>query len=435
LHAGKSQQSQLRGAGAFTEETLPYRNIDKPARETKLEQKPLPKHMDMDLGVRAMMAPTSRNTKPQTGEAVSRLAMFRKQQQTVHGLTAGDIVDAEDPSDRRRASTKVLATLVPEMNEGTYQDYAKPGRPRHYNHHESKLARNFSAAKDSDVDDGVFQNNRKRDERRARDTTGSLSFGRGGLGRQLGHDGTASDINALAHSGHRGDQVQRYGDRYAGKNTESHLGTGVTFVPDEDRVNEGIFDRRHRTGFEGRKQESALSGVAMNLDKSKTDDGIFDERHNFGKYAGKDVESGIGPGMSLDKSKTDNGIFDERHVDPFAGRDTAGNIGPGFVVNADAAADKAFLPENAGRIQHAGMDNQSALASNFAVKDDAAGLDDRKHGGKFAHKDSETGIGRGFVPREDASSEGIFAENRSYRRVLSSHWSPYDRVGVMNADP
>jgi hypothetical protein len=35
----------------------------------------------------------------------------------------------------------------------------------------------------------------------------------------------------------------------------------------------------------------------------------------------------------------------------------------------------------------------------------------------------------------DALAEVLLVDAARLRRVLFSHWSPYDRVGVVNADP
>ena len=58
----------------------------------RLEQKPLPKHNDMDMGVLAYMAPQNREQtiKPKTGAARGRLEAYHTQQRLDKGVGLGD---------------------------------------------------------------------------------------------------------------------------------------------------------------------------------------------------------------------------------------------------------------------------------------------------------------------------------------------------------
>ena len=157
----------------------------------RLEQKPLPKHNDMDMGVLAYMAPQNREQtiKPKTGAARGRLEAYHTQQRLDKGIGLGDYEKVPEhlknigvSKDRMkpRPSEKVMKMLVPEAQEGEY-DAGGPSRARGEYHGSANRDNievgsvNGMVAKSEAQFDGIFgESSRAREREHRRNPASSL---------------------------------------------------------------------------------------------------------------------------------------------------------------------------------------------------------------------------------------------------------------------
>ena len=476
-HAGKKQQSQFTGAGMIDKDySDPYEGYR--GGVNRLEQKLLPRHNDMDMGVLAYMAPQNREQtiKPKTGAARGRLEAYHTQQRLDKGIGLGDYEKVPEhlknigvSKDRMkpRPSEKVMKMLVPEAQEGEY-DAGGPSRARGEYHGSANRDNievgsvNGMVAKSEAQFDGIFDENRRgpgmrtstqsrikfengvivaeneaahdgifekpEDGKRAAKkqyaydaTRSSIGFGEGGL---IGsREGTNEGIFENAEDGYRKGVTRKQGVQKGGKDEnvgaasmkwgrEASRGTGMHLT----EGGEGIFHEDHtqRGGYAGKVIESSIGpGMAVEADKS-----IRDHRVRF---PGKHSETGFGPGFTLDESKVDDGIFQEGRSNRFAGKDNEDNltVGPGGIMGKKGATYESVTSE--GRtIQHAGADTKSSLrAGPGGFYGDAGTTDEgifsERNRNKYAGKDAESGIGPGFIPRQNSASDGIFAEGRTFK--------------------
>ena len=476
-HAGKKQQSQFTGAGMIDKDySDPYEGYR--GGVNRLEQKPLPKHNDMDMGVLAYMAPQNREQtiKPKTGAARGRLEAYHTQQRLDKGIGLGDYEKVPEhlknigvSKDRMkpRPSEKVMKMLVPEAQEGEY-DAGGPSRARGEYHgsasrtnievgsvngmvakseaqfdesstrivagpgceHRRNPASSLKTASSSPQTklrttassrnprmESAPPKNSTRTTRRARP---SVSARAALIGSR---EGTNEGIFENAEDGYRKGVTRKQGVQKGGKDEnvgaasmkwarEASRGTGMHLT----EGGEGIFHEDHtqRGGYAGKVIESSIGpGMAVEADKS-----IRDHRVRF---PGKHSETGFGPGFTLDESKVDDGIFQEGRSNRFAGKDNEDNltVGPGGIMGKKGATYESVTSE--GRtIQHAGADTRSSLrAGPGGFYGDAGTTDEgifsERNRNKYAGKDAESGIGPGFIPRQNSASDGIFAEGRTFK--------------------
>jgi hypothetical protein len=475
-HAGKKQQSNFTGAGMIDKDySDPYEGYR--GGVNRLEQKPLPKHNDMDMGVLAYMAPQNREQtiKPKTGAARGRLEAYHTQQRLDKGIGLGDYekvpenlknIGVPKAGVKPRPSEKVMKMLVPEAQEGEY-DAGAPTRAKGLYHGISTKANlevgsvNGMVAKSEAQYDGIFDENRRSGMRSstqsrikfengvlvaensgARDgilerpeegfrnskrqyahdaTRSSITFGDGGLTGS--REGTNEGIFEKPEDGYRKGVTRKQGVQKGGRD-ETAGAASMTWGADASRgtgahqteAGEGIFHERHtqRGGYAGKDTESSFGpGMVVDADKSV--------RAHRVRFPGKHSETGFGPGFTLDESKVDDGIFNEGRWNRFAGKDNEDNltVGPGGIMGKKGATYENVTQEGRA-IKHAGADSKSSLRAGpggfYGDKGTTdEGIFSERNRNKFAGKDAESGIGPGFIPRQEAASDGIFAEGRTNR--------------------
>ena len=475
-HAGKKQQSNFTGAGMIDKDySDPYEGYR--GGVNRLEQKPLPKHNDMDMGVLAYMAPQNREQtiKPKTGAARGRLEAYHTQQRLDKGVGLGDYekvpehlknIGVPKGGVKPRPSEKVMKMLVPEAQEGEY-DAGAPTRAKGEYHGIATKGNievgsvNGMVAKSEAQYDGIFDENRRSGMRSstqsrikfengvlvaehsgARDgilerpeegfrnskrqyahdaTRSSITFGDGGLTGS--REGTNEGIFENPEDGYRKGVTRKQGVHKGGRDetagaasmkwgADASRGTGAH----QTEAGEGIFHERHtqRGGYAGKDTESSFGpGMVVDADKSVRDHRV--------RFPGKNSETGFGPGFTLDESKVDDGIFQEGRWNRFAGKDNEDNltVGPGGIMGKKGATYENVTQEGRA-IKHAGADSKSSLRAGpggfYGDKGTTdEGIFSERNRNKFAGKDAESGIGPGFIPRQEAASDGIFAEGRTNR--------------------
>ena len=468
-HAGKKQQSNFTGAGMIDKDySDPYEGYR--GGVNRLEQKPLPKHNDM--------APQNREQtiKPKTGAARGRLEAYHTQQRLDKGVGLGDYekvpehlknIGVPKGGVKPRPSEKVTKMLVPEAQEGEY-DAGAPTRAKGEYHGIATRGNievgsvNGMVAKSEAQYDGIFDENRRgpgmRESTQSRikfengvlvaeregahdgifekpeegyrkakkqyaydATRSSIGFGDGGLTGS--REGTNEGIFEKPEDGYRKGVTRKQGVHKGGRDetagaasmkwgADASRGTGAH----QTEAGEGIFHERHtqRGGYAGKDTESSFGpGMVVDADKSVRDHRV--------RFPGKNSETGFGPGFTLDESKVDDGIFKEGRWNRFAGKDNEDNltVGPGGIMGKKGATYENVTQEGRA-IKHAGADSKSSLRAGpggfYGDKGTTdEGIFSERNSNKFAGKDAESGIGPGFIPRQEAASDGIFAEGRTNR--------------------
>jgi len=471
-HAGKKVASSFSGAGMHHKDVSdPYENFRGPVN--KLEQKPMPKHNDMDVGVLAYMAPQNREVamKPTSTAASDRLRRYGESQKILQGKGLGDADELSErlkkvgvaknvagPSQLARPSAKAIKALVPEKQEGQYDG----GRTMKAKGVYSKAANagnievgsvNGMVARADAQFDGIFDVNRVGTREQRADQKSNIGFKDGslvadregaydgifentaegyrnkktdypqdalkssiGVGMTGTREGTYEGIFENPEEGYRNRGV---GDRPVEAPAKAAMQWGAERSKGRTDEGEGVFAEGHkmRGGFAGKDTESALGPGMSFVDDSKIDEGIFNANRKI-QHSGKDGETAFGPGFSLAPDKVDDGIFAEGRTSRFAGKDNESNIevGPGgYMPSRGAAKDGVFQEGRTNKF--AGLDNKSSLRAGpggfygdkGAINEGIFNEDRRL---KHAGKDGETGIGPGFIPKREAASDGIFAEGR-----------------------
>ena len=467
MHAGKKNASQFTGAGLNDKNWVdPYENYR--GGVPRLEQRPLPKTMDMDDGVLMHMAPQRReHAAPKGGEKRQELERFRRQQATLRGINDMSIQDSnrlgvgkKDPR-ARPDDQRLIKSLLPEKEGGEYKiDHTTRAKTEHSGRDfESHFSGVTFAPDAKDIDDGIFQEGRFKEE--IRDARSHMAFKDGVLQAEKGNtdDGIFQE-KGEKRGGLKPGMYDREGRRIKpgerGATEKGQIGRG--FIANESATNEGIFDKNHVNKWAAKRAQSSLSGAGMKLDNKYTDDGIFDDRHKLrGGDAGKSQRSAMGRGIGglmADESATNEGIFDSRHKNRFAGRGQAGNlrVGKGGMMAEGNKVDEGIF-QSGRKIQGAGLDTKSSLKFSEAgiVGDETGTQVDMFHGPKqgkseyelkgrassfqagfmpkqknandgifregrvtkFGGKDNETGLGPGLVPTAERAADGIFQEGRT----------------------
>jgi hypothetical protein len=173
LHAGRKGESSFSGSGVhhknFVDPYEGYRGgID------RLQQKPLPKHNDMDAGVLASMKPNGR-VPPPVNNARGALERFESRMAIQTGRGAGGALGGDALGDvgvskksvrASRSSDRTMRAVVPGVQEGTYQNGPlSKGKGANYHHpSEGNIETgdvNGFVAKSSAQFDGIFDENRR----------------------------------------------------------------------------------------------------------------------------------------------------------------------------------------------------------------------------------------------------------------------------------
>ena len=174
LHAGRKGESSFSGSGVhhknFVDPYEGYRGgID------RLQQKPLPKHNDMDAGVLASMKPNGR-VPPPVNNARGALERFTSRMAIQTGRGAGggalggdalgDVGVSKKSVRASRPSDRTMRAVVPGVQEGTYQNGPlSKGKGANYHHpSEGNIETgdvNGFVAKSSAQFDGIFDENRR----------------------------------------------------------------------------------------------------------------------------------------------------------------------------------------------------------------------------------------------------------------------------------
>lgn len=472
LHAGKKNASQFTGSGLNDKDFVdPYENYR--GGVPRLDQRPLPKTMDMGEGVLDHMAPQRRaHSKPVTGELrrhqTQELERHRRHQSTLRGISDLSIqesnrlgVGKKDPR-ARPDDARLIKSLLPEEEGGEYKiDHSLRAKTEHSGRDFESHFSGVTFAPDSKhINDGIFQEGRFKEE--IRDAKSHMGFKDGVLQAEKGNtdDGIFQE-GGETRRGLKPGMYDREGRRQKpgerGATEKGQIGRG--FIANESATNEGIFDKKHVNKWAAKRHQSSLSGAGMKLDDRFTDDGIFDDRHKMRGEAGKSQRSAMGRGIGglmADESATDEGIFDSKHKNRFAGRSQAGNLQVGkggMMASGDAVNEGIF---RAGRkTQNAGMDTRSSLRNSEQgiVGDEGGSQNDMFNGPrgqkseyelkgrassfqagfmpkqanandgifregrttKFGGKDNDTGLGPGMVPTAERAADGIFQEGRTNR--------------------
>ena len=241
-------------------------------------------------------------------------------------------VGKKDPR-ARPDDQRLIKSLLPEKEGGEYKiDHTTRAKTEHSGRDfESHFSGVTFAPDAKDIDDGIFQEGRFKEE--IRDARSHMGFKDGVLQAEKGNtdDGIFQE-KGERRGGLKPGMYDREGRRIKpgerGAAEKGQIGRG--FIANESATNEGIFDKNHVNKWAAKRAQSSLSGAGMKLDNKYTDDGIFDERHKLrGGDAGKSQRSAMGRGIGglmADESATDEGIFDSRHKNRFAGRGQAGNL-------------------------------------------------------------------------------------------------------------
>lgn len=428
LHAGKKNASQFTGSGLNDKNWVdPYENYR--GGVPRLEQRPLPKTMDMDDGLLMHMAPQRReHAAPKGGEKRQELERFRRQQATLQGINDMSIQDSnrlgvgkKDPR-ARPDDQRLIKSLLPEKEGGEYKiDHTTRAKTEHSGRDfESHFSGVTFAPEAKDIDDGIFQEGRFKEE--IRDARSHMAFKDGVLQAEKGNtdDGIFQE-KGEKRGGLKPGMYDREGRRIKpgerGATEKGQIGRG--FIANESATNEGIFDSRHKNRFAGRGQAGNLrvGKGGMMAEGNKVDEGIFQSGRKI-QGAGLDTKSSLkfseagivgdetgtqvdmfhGPkqgkseyelkgrassfqaGFMPKQKNANDGIFREGRVTKFGGKDNETGLGPGLVPTAERAADGIFQEGRTNR---------------------------------FAGKDNETGLGPGMIPRKECASDGIFSEDRT----------------------
>ena len=201
LHAGKKNASQFTGSGLNDKDWVdPYENYR--GGVPRLEQRPLPKTMDMDDGVLMHMAPQRReHAAPKGGEKRQELERFRRQQATLQGINDMSIQDSnrlgvgkKDPR-ARPDDQRLIKSLLPEKEGGEYKiDHTTRAKTEHSGRDfESHFSGVTFAPDAKDINDGIFQEGRFKEE--IRDARSHMAFKDGVLQAEKGNtdDGIFQD--------------------------------------------------------------------------------------------------------------------------------------------------------------------------------------------------------------------------------------------------
>ena len=379
-HAGKKVASSFSGAGMHHKDVSdPYENFRGPVN--KLEQKPMPKHNDMDVGVLAYMAPQNREVamKPTSTAASDRLRRYGESQKILQGKGLGDADELSErlkkvgvaknvagPSQLARPSAKAIKALVPEKQEGQYDG----GRTMKAKGVYSKAANagnievgsvNGMVARADAQFDGIFDVNRVGTREQRADQKSNIGFKDGSL--VADREGAYDGIFENTAEGYRNRKTD-----YPQDAQKSSIGVGMTGT--REGTYEGIFENPeegYRNRGVGDRPVEAPAKAAMQWgaerSKGRTDEGegVFAEGHKMrGGFAGKDTESALGPGMSfVDDSKIDEGIFNANRKIQHSGKDGETAFGPGFSLAPDKVDDGIFAEGRTSRF--AGKDNESNI--------------------------------------------------------------------------
>ena len=445
MHAGKKNASQFTGSGLNDKDWVdPYENYR--GGVPRLEQRPLPKTMDMDDGVLMHMAPQRReHAAPKGGEKRQELERFRRQQATLQGINDMSIQDSnrlgvgkKDPR-ARPDDQRLIKSLLPEKEGGEYKiDHTTRAKTEHSGRDfESHFSGVTFAPDAKDIDDGIFHEGRFNDDIREDRShmgykDGVLQAGEGQHRRRYlpgeGREARGLKPGMYDREGRR----IKPGERGAAE--KGQIGRG--FIANESATNEGIFDKNHVNKWAAKRHESSLSGAGMKLDNKYTDDGIFDDRHKL-EAAGKSQRSAMGRGIGglmADESATNEGIFDSRHKNRFAGRGRAGNlrVGKGGMMAEGNKVDEGIF-QSGRKVQGAGLDTKSSSSSPSADRRRRNRHPvDMFHGAKQAKSEYElkgraSSFQAGFMPKRKnattASSERA-ASPSTAERTTRPAWGP-----------
>ena len=252
-------------------------------------------------------------------------------------------------------------------------------------------------------------------------TRSSIGFGEGGL---IGsREGTNEGIFENAEDGYRKGVTRKQGVQKGGKDEnvgaasmkwarEASRGTGMHLT----EGGEGIFHEDHtqRGGYAGKVIESSIGpGMAVEADKS-----IRDHRVRF---PGKHSETGFGPGSPWTRARWTTAS--SRRAARIASRGRITRItspsGPGASWERRAPRTRASPRRVAPFNTRARIPDPAFASGPGGFYGDAGTTDEgifsERNRNKYAGKDAESGIGPGFIPRQNSASDGIFAEGRTFK--------------------
>lgn len=428
LHAGKKNASQFTGSGLNDKNWVdPYENYR--GGVPRLEQRPLPKTMDMDDGVLMHMAPQRReHAAPKGGEKRQELERFRRQQATLQGINDMSIQDSnrlgvgkKDPR-ARPDDQRLIKSLLPEKEGGEYKiDHTTRAKTEHSGRDfESHFSGVTFAPDAKDIDDGIFQEGRFKEE--IRDARSHMAFKDGVLQAEKGNtdDGIFQE-KGERRGGLKPGMYDREGRRIKpgerGATEKGQIGRG--FIANESATNEGIFDSRHKNRFAGRGQAGNLrvGKGGMMAEGNKVDEGIFQSGRKI-QGAGLDTKSSLKfseAGIVGDETGTQVDMFHgpKQGKSEYELKGRASSFQAGFMPKQKNANDGIFRE---GRVtKYGGKDNETGLGPGMVPTAERAadGIFQEGRTNKYAGKDNETGLGPGMIPRKECASDGIFSEDRT----------------------
>ena len=414
LHAGKRSASSFSGGGMIHKDVVdPYEGYR--GGVNRLEQRPLPRRNDMDVGVLASMKPHGRVPKP-VNEARGRLESFTSKHAIdsgrgvggvgggfLPGATLGDVGVSKKSLRASRPSDRTARAVVPGVQEGSFQNGPKAKRDGRYYAHPStgniEVGENNGLVAKSEAQfDGIFDENRRGPGHRPI-ARSHVHFEGGAL---VGAPDAVEDgIFRRADEGGRPRPDWKQ-DAY-----RSSLGFGEGgLVGREGATHDGIFEApenklgpkrvapelrtdAYGSGVDQSAGASSMSWIAeasrgRGGRSTEEGEGFFAEgAHSRGGHPGRRLESNIAGGATFqtDPEATDEGIFDEKRGmrGGHAGKDNESSIGPGFAIRHNKG-DEGIFDEN--------------RTSRFSG-----------HAGKTSIEISEGGL----IGKKGTAIEGIFA--------------------------
>ena len=451
LHAGKRSASSFSGGGMIHKDVVdPYEGYR--GGVNRLEQRPLPRRNDMDVGVLASMKPHGRVPKP-VNEARGRLESFTSKHAIdsgrgvggvgggfLPGATLGDVGVSKKSLRASRPSDQTMRAVVPGVQEGSYRNGPASKQPGQYYAHPSTGnievgGVNGLVARSEAQFDGIFDENRRGPGHRP--TAESHMHFEGGV--LVGTPDAVEDgIFRREDEGRRAKPDWKQ-DAYRSSLGMSEGG----LVGREGATHDGIFEAPEKKVGPKRVTAAHVDAYGSGVDKSagassmswaaeasrgrggrstEEGEGFFAEgAHTRGGHVGKRLASNIAGGATFqtDPNATDEGIFDEKRSGQrggHAGKDGESSIGPGFAIRHNKGDEGIFDETRRSRFSGKSGSTSIEVSEGGLVGKKGTAIEgifaDGPRKNKHAGRDAVTHIrgGDGGFYGVGAVNEGIFAE-------------------------